>query len=132
MNGGGTSGREGPGPGGPDGPLGTKALISPWRGRGPRPPASSGGGSALSPSLCSPRPMLPARTARTPRLQQNYFGPPLLKDYISRVCKQKTPVIRFFEKFGSSPIYLAEKENGFISEEVLVSGGSANRGRSLK
>jgi hypothetical protein len=27
---------------------------------------------------------------------------------------------------------LVEKENGFISEEVLFSGGSVNRGRSLK
>jgi hypothetical protein len=27
---------------------------------------------------------------------------------------------------------LVEKENGFISEEILFSGGSVNRGRSLK
>ena len=44
-----------------------KGLVSSWRGRGPRLPASAIGVSGLSPNLCSSRPMLPARTARTPR-----------------------------------------------------------------
>ena len=40
-----------------------------------------GGDSSRSPSLCPSRPMLPARTARTPRPQQNLPGPPSLKGY---------------------------------------------------
>jgi len=50
-----------------------KALGSSWRGRGPRPPAPHFGEAVFSSSLGSSRPMLPARTARTPRPQQNLF-----------------------------------------------------------
>ena len=53
-----------------------EALISSWRGRGPRPPAFHRGGSGLSPSLYPSRPMLLARTARTPRPQQNLHRAP--------------------------------------------------------
>jgi hypothetical protein len=50
-----------------------EALISSWRGRGPRPPASHRGGSGLSPSLYPSRPMLPVRT---PRPKQNLHRAP--------------------------------------------------------
>ena len=50
-----------------------KALGSSGRGRGPRPPAPHFGEAVSSSSLGSFRPMLPARTARTPRPQQNWF-----------------------------------------------------------
>ena len=43
-----------------------EALVSSGTGRGPRPPASFGGSSVRSPGLWASRPMLPARTARTP------------------------------------------------------------------
>ena len=50
-----------------------KALGSSRRGRGRRPPAPHFGEAVFSSSLGSSRPMLPARTARTPRPQQNWF-----------------------------------------------------------
>ena len=69
--------RKGKGPPWPEGSVPPRrdwnheALVSSWMGRGPRPPASPCGGSVLSQSLCPSRPMLPARTARTPRPQQD-------------------------------------------------------------
>ncbi|MCK7485213.1 MAG: hypothetical protein MZU97_06395 [Bacillus subtilis] len=63
-----------PGPGGPGhGPAWNhEALISPWRGLGPRPPAYAFAETELgawNPGLS--RPMLPARAARTPGPQKN-------------------------------------------------------------
>ncbi len=49
-----------------------EAPVSSRMRRGPRPPAFDRGGPIVSPSLSPSRPMLPARTVRTPRPQQNW------------------------------------------------------------
>jgi hypothetical protein len=75
--------RKGKGPPWPGGPVPPRrdwnheALVSSWTGRGPRPPASFGGSAVRSPGLWASRPMLPARTARTPRPQQSLHPAPL-------------------------------------------------------
>ena len=75
--------RKGKGPPWPGGSLppwrdwNHEALVSSGTGRGPRPPASFGGSSVRSPGLWASRPMLPARTARTPRPQQSLHPAPL-------------------------------------------------------
>jgi hypothetical protein len=83
-----------------------KALISPWKGRGPRPPAPLCGGKASGMGLSLSRPMLPSRTARTPGPQQD-LSPPPVTEWLTRgiqptMYRGRLWTMRQYAGFGSA------------------------------